>query len=159
MDISFKIFDKSWGRKSKIFLTAKNIFSPKRKKKWSGVILLFKVLQATSVMRLLRSQIFLRSPRNWQRQLCLWKRVSRTDVKMVHRSTCFILLRFEKNVFWGLTDFVDWCCFKAKWKLNIFLVVGYVEMPSRPPGWHFVSPTKHSKVPPKNRTISGVLRF
>ena len=145
-------------KEQNIFNHKKNC--PKKEEKiWSCVILLFKVLQATSVMRLLRRQIFLRSPRNWQRQLCLWKRVSRTDVKMVHRSTCFIPLRFEKNVFCGLTDFVDWCCFKAKWKLNIFLVVGYVEMPSRLPGWHSVSPTKHSKVPPKNRTISVVLRF
>ena len=66
MNISFTIFEKSWGKKGKIFLTTKNYFVPKREKNWSCVILLFKVLQATSVMRLIWRQIFLRSPRNWE---------------------------------------------------------------------------------------------
>ena len=66
MNISFTIFEKSWGKKGKIFLTTKNYFVPKREKNWSCVILLFKVLQATSVVRLIWRQIFLRSPRNWE---------------------------------------------------------------------------------------------
>ena len=50
IDISFSFFEKSWGKKSKIFLTTKNYFVPKREKNWSCVILLFKVLQTTFVM-------------------------------------------------------------------------------------------------------------
>ena len=113
IDISFSFFEKSWGKKSKIFLT--------KKRKKIGLVLyyclrFFKLLSSWVTME---TNLSTKSTK-LARQLCLWKRVSRTDFKMVHRSSCFIPLRFEKNVFCVLTDFVDWCCFKAKWKLNIF---------------------------------------
>ena len=130
MNISFTIFEKSWGKKGKIFLTTKNYFVPKREKNWSCVILLFKVLQATSVMRLIWRQIFLRSPRNWEDnfvvEACkLYWRYNGTPFRLLHSSTLWKTFFAFWLILWTVV------VLRQNGNSTLFLVVGYVEMPSR----------------------------